>query len=131
MVRTSLLTVLCLGVLAAAGCRKRESPPPTPPAVPAEAPAAPVGAPVNAPVPVQPSAAAPASTLPQSQPGASENAKLNAQLTDAVARFKEKRNRLPASWQELVQGGFINAVPQPPPGKRFAIDPISHMVLEL
>jgi hypothetical protein len=69
--------------------------------------------------------------LPQSQPGASENAKLNAQLTDAVARFKEKRNRLPASWQELVQGGFINAVPQPPPGKRFAIDPISHMVLEL
>jgi hypothetical protein len=48
-----------------------------------------------------------------------------------VARFRDKHRRLPASWQELIQTGFLKAMPSPPRGMRFAIDPISAMVVEL
>lgn len=126
--------LLCLGVAALltmqTGCQRK----------PANVPATPVaaGADVNPPaVPAAPAgvvelppAVAPATNLEQSKPGASESGNLNGPLTGAVARFKDKHMRLPVSWQELVQGGFIKAIPQPPPGKRFAIDPVSHMVVE-
>ncbi len=75
-------------------------------------------------------ASAPATGIAQSKPGASENTPLNGELTDAVARFRDKHKRLPASWQELVQTGFLKALPQPPPGVRYAIDPVSAMVVE-
>lgn len=130
MIRALLLTALVLGVLTTAACRKRSTPTPAP-TVPAEVPADPAAAPAVAPTSAQQSTPPPATTLPQSQPGASENSQLNAPLSDAVARFREKRNRLPVNWQELVQGGFIQAIPQPSSGKRFAIDPISYMVVEL
>jgi hypothetical protein len=76
-------------------------------------------------------ASTPTSSLPQAKAGASESSPLNGELTDAVARFRDKHKRLPASWQELVQAGFLKALPQPPPGVRYAIDPISAMVVEI
>jgi len=74
---------------------------------------------------------APATGLPQAKPGASENGTVNGGLTDAVYRFRDKHKRLPASLQELVQTGFLKALPTPPPGVRYAIDPISAMVVEV
>lgn len=52
-------------------------------------------------------------------------------LTDAVAQFYEGNGRLPANFDELVKAGFIKAVPQPPDGKRFFLDPKSMQVLVL
>ncbi|MEQ2006997.1 MAG: hypothetical protein ABMA26_09365 [Limisphaerales bacterium] len=72
-----------------------------------------------------------APAIAQAKPGASENSPLNGELTDAVARFRDKHKRLPTSWQELVQTGFLKSLPKPPPGVRYAIDPISAMVVEV
>jgi len=117
------LALLAAAALMTTGisCKKKPASPPAP----TEASTAPA-------VAAGPSASSPTSAtgIAQAKPGASESGSLNAPLTGAVARFKDKHNRLPASWQELVQGGFIQAIPQPPPGKRFAIDPVSHMVVE-
>ena len=52
-------------------------------------------------------------------------------LTGAVAQFYEGKNRLPANLDELVQAGFIKAVPQPPAGMRFFLDRSSMQVLVL
>lgn len=127
------LALLAAAALMTTGisCKKKPASPPAP----TEASEAPVNTPVPTTAPAVaagPSASSPTSAtgIAQAKPGASESGSLNAPLTGAVARFKDKHNRLPASWQELVQGGFIQAIPQPPPGKRFAIDPVSHMVVE-
>ncbi len=52
-------------------------------------------------------------------------------LSAAVGHFYEGKNRLPANLDELVQAGFIKAVPQPPAGKRFFLDRGSMQVLVL
>jgi hypothetical protein len=52
-------------------------------------------------------------------------------LTGAVAQFYEGNGRLPANFDELVKAGFIKAVPQPPAGMRFFLDPTSMQVLVL
>jgi hypothetical protein len=52
-------------------------------------------------------------------------------LTGAVAQFYEGNGRLPANFEELVKAGFIKAVPQPPAGMRFYLDPTSMQVLAL
>jgi len=52
-------------------------------------------------------------------------------LTGAVAQFYEGKGRLPANFDELVKAGFIKAVPQPPDGQRFLLDPTSMQVLVL
>ena len=45
-----------------------------------------------------------------------------AQLTQALRKFALQQRRLPASFEELVASGYVAGVPQPPPGKRYAID---------
>jgi hypothetical protein len=52
-------------------------------------------------------------------------------LTAAVAQFYEGNGRLPVNFDELVKAGFIKAVPQPPAGMRFFLDPTSMQVLVL
>lgn len=64
-------------------------------------------------------------------PGAGEQSKVNSPLTGAVARFHDKFGRLPRDWNELVRAGFIQSIPQPEAGKRFAIDPDTRIVVEL
>ncbi len=113
-----------------AGCKR--NPAPNPPPAPPEAPvSAPASAPTPGATPAAPPAPTAATNLPQAKPGASESSPLNAELTDAVARFRDKHKRLPTHWQELLQAGFLKALPQPPPGVRYAIDPISAMVVEI
>lgn len=126
--------VLCLAVALVHGgsaCKKRQEVPPAPAAIelPTVQPVPVIaGTPPNATPPPAPSAA---TGIAQSKPGASENNPLNAELTNAVARFRDQHKRLPASWQELVQTGFLKALPIPPPGVRYALDPISAMVVEI
>ena len=64
-------------------------------------------------------------------PGAGEQSPVNSPLTGAVARFHDKFRRFPRDWNELVTTGFISAIPQPAPGKRFMIDPVTRIVVEL
>jgi hypothetical protein len=52
-------------------------------------------------------------------------------LSGAVAQYYEGNGRLPANFDELVKAGFIKAVPQPPDGQRFFLDPTSMQVLVL
>jgi hypothetical protein len=52
-------------------------------------------------------------------------------LSAAVGYYYQARTRLPANLDELVQAGFIDAVPQPPAGMRFFIDRTSMQVLVL
>ncbi|PAW88996.1 MAG: hypothetical protein B9S33_04070 [Pedosphaera sp. Tous-C6FEB] len=64
-------------------------------------------------------------------PGAGEQSPANSALTGAVARFHDKFRRFPRDWNELVTAGFIQSIPQPADGKRFAIDPDTRIVVEL
>jgi len=52
-------------------------------------------------------------------------------LSGAVAQFYESNGRLPPNFEALVKPGFIKAVPQPPAGTRFYLDPTSMQVLVL
>lgn len=137
MLRPFLATLLALTLLSHSACRKRTNPP-TPP--PAEAPAI-ATEPAAGPAPTAPAAPAapnaapttlpPGTALAQAQPGSSETGTVNGPLSGAVARFMDKHKRLPANWQELVQTGFIKSIPTPPPGKKFAVDPVSYVVVEV
>ena len=53
---------------------------------------------------------------------ATQIAALLAELTQAVRKYGVEKQRVPKSLDELVAGGYLNQVPQPPPGKRFEID---------
>lgn len=64
-------------------------------------------------------------------PGAGEQSRINSALTGAVARFHDRFQRFPRDWDELVTSGFIQSIPQPAAGKRFAIDPVTRIVVEL
>ena len=45
-----------------------------------------------------------------------------AELTQAVRRYAADHQRVPQSFDELVQAGYLTRVPQAPSGKKFAID---------
>ncbi len=119
------------GCLAFIGCRKKDEPKPetAPPQKPATEPAT-AGTPPTVVVPGQTAPQA-ATTIPMSFPGAGEQSKINSPLTGAVARFHDKFRRFPRDWNELVTAGFIQSIPQPPAGKKFAIDPDTRIVVEL
>ena len=131
--RRVLVLLIALTVChAVTACRRKTTPAresAVSPAAPAS-PATPAADGTAAPTAAAPAPAA-ATAIAQSKPGASESNPLNTELTNAVARFRDKHKRLPASWQELVQTGFLKAVPTPPRGLRYAIDPISAMVVEV
>lgn len=52
-------------------------------------------------------------------------------LSAAVGHFYQRNGRLPSNFEELVKAGLIDAVPQPPAGMRFFLDPTSMQVLAL
>ena len=73
----------------------------------------------------------PATTTPATSETTSESApvandvQLNAalqELTQAVRRYGVEQRQAPKSLDELVAKGYLGAVPQAPPGKKFAID---------
>ena len=54
-------------------------------------------------------------------PAADPNAALG-ELTQALRKFSAEKQRVPASLSEVVAAGYVRSLPQPPPGKRFAIN---------
>jgi len=120
---TLLLLVVCL---LSVGCRRRSKAngiPETP--APAEAPVAestPPPRPISITPPALPGAEAIADKLPTAAPNASKTSPVDRSLTEALHRFFEANNRMPTDFSELVRAKFIPAMPNPPAGKRFAID---------
>jgi hypothetical protein len=85
------------------------------------------------PAPTQPpGAASPAESAAGTNPGdasqpaaATDEASIAAvltELTQVVRRFGAEQRRVPKSLDELVVQGYLGQVPEPPPGKRFAIN---------
>ena len=91
-----LLVLACAALPLCFGCGKSSSPPATAPATT--------------------NAGAPAAT-----PEADLTAIL-AELTQALRKFSVEKRQVPASLNELAAAGYIKNLPQPPPGKSFAID---------
>lgn len=43
-------------------------------------------------------------------------------LTQALRKYSAEKQRVPATLNEVVAAGYVQTLPQPPPGKRFVID---------
>jgi hypothetical protein len=56
-------------------------------------------------------------------------ANILAELTQALRKFSAEKRQVPASLSEVVAAGYLKNLPQPPPGKAFAIDPKNLQVL--
>ncbi len=71
-----------------------------------------------------PPAAAPsvANTGPSAVAPEADLANVLAELTQALRKFSVEKRQVPASLNEVVAAGYIQNMPQPPPGKTFAID---------
>ena len=115
--------------MAAAGCKKSDSQPKTNPVVaaatdpapndPTASPAAPSGdPPVAVAAPVAAQAVIP---ITPSDPGNME--KTLADLTQALRKYSFERRQMPRSFSEVIAAGYVQPVPQAPPGKKFEIDP--------
>jgi hypothetical protein len=70
--------------------------------------------------PGAPSVAAPAEGAPAGTT-ADQIAALLVELTQTARRYAAEQQRVPKTVDELVGNGYLNALPQAPPGKRFAI----------
>lgn len=142
MSRTRWILALVLG-LALGGCKPEEPPqtPPLPKVKPKDAdlnssdllpqPAATPG--VAAARPETPAGPPPVTgqnpglekvedLLPTAPPGSSRTHPVDRKLTDAVHHYLEANNKLPQSFGALITAKLLKEIPQPPPGKRFAID---------
>ena len=42
-------------------------------------------------------------------------------LTQSVRKYSAEKQRVPASLSEVMAAGYVTAMPNPPPGKKFAI----------
>jgi len=71
-----------------------------------------------------PPAAAPAATNAGSSAVAPEAdlANVLTELTQALRKFSVEKRQVPTSLNEVVAAGYIQNMPQPPPGKTFGID---------
>jgi len=66
---------------------------------------------------------APADTQSSSAPSNdAQVAALLGELTQTVRRYAAERRQAPKDLQELVTAGYLPALPQAPPGKRFAVN---------
>ena len=55
-----------------------------------------------------------------------DNADMNAvlsQLTQAVRKYSFERRRMPKTLDEVVAAGYVSAMPKPPAGQRFTLEP--------
>lgn len=53
---------------------------------------------------------------------ADEKAMTIEEMTGAVQAWVTSRGEAPKNFQEMIKAGFIRKMPEPPPGKEFAID---------
>lgn len=60
--------------------------------------------------------------LPTAPAGSARTSPVDRKLTDAVHHYLEANNKLPQSFGALITAKLLKEIPQPPPGKRFAID---------
>ena len=44
------------------------------------------------------------------------------QLDEIAMRYKEQRGRYPRRWEDLIQAGYLNAVPRDPTGADFRLN---------
>lgn len=129
MARTTIFWLMaCLVV----GCHKEN---PTPPS------ATPNAAENNIPgSTAEPTAAAPAANAtPASAPATppeyvprpaaplvvttSDPSAATAELTQALRKYSMENRRVPKTVEELISAGYVKALPTPPPGKKFVVDP--------
>jgi hypothetical protein len=76
----------------------------------------------SAPTPAAPPPSA-ASVIPitPSDPGNID--KTLADLTQALRKYSFEKKRMPQSFSEVIAAGYVQPMPQAPPGKKFEIDP--------
>jgi len=121
-------------MLAAVACGPKEQVPPAPAVRPAPRPAPAAAVPVSGPTKADP-ASAPATTapvqdnLPSANPNSAKESPIHLPLTEALHRYFEVNNRMPPDFNTLVAAKFIQKMPAPPPGKRFAIDRVNMQVV--
>ena len=60
--------------------------------------------------------------LPTAPPGSARTSPVDRKLTDALHHYLEANSRLPQNFGALITAKLLKEIPQPPPGKRFAID---------
>ena len=60
--------------------------------------------------------------LPTAPPGSSRTNPVDRKLTEALHHYLEANNKLPQDFGALITAKLLKEIPQPPPGKRFAID---------
>jgi hypothetical protein len=114
-------------LLAFAGACRRE-PPAVPPAPPVVSPRPAPSPSVTAPQPAQ-SAPQPAPAqepiedgLPTAPNGSSLKNPVSKELTGALHLYLTDHRKLPADFNTLVKERYIKSLPQPPAGKKFAVD---------
>jgi hypothetical protein len=140
MVFAMMRIMICLWFcLAASGCGKKQAAPPPPagaavPSQTADQTQSPDPAGAGMPTPQSPPAGAPtvqsaaASTQPATpteQPvpvAAGDYSAVLSSLTQGLRRYGVEKQRVPASLNEVIAAGYIQAMPQPPPGRKFALD---------
>ena len=131
MMRIPLLPLLAtILVMLMPGCKKRvteptptateSSPAPTP-----NGPSAPENPPLDTASPVAAATAPRAANAPVvpillRDPGNLD--KTLADLNEALRKFSFENRRLPKSFSEVIAAGYVQPVPQAPPGKKFEID---------
>ncbi len=127
MLRPVLLgAALCLLLIACGKIDKPTPPPATPTTAAAPLPQTPPAAAVSQPAltvaPANPTpVSAPAATstpLPTSDPAAALSA-----MTQALRKYSAEKQRVPATLGEVVAAGYLQSLPQPPPGNKYSIDP--------
>jgi len=69
--------------------------------------------------------------LPTAPPGSSKSNPVDLKLTAALHRYNESTGKMPADFNALVAGKFIDAMPKAPAGKRYAIDRVHMQVVLL
>ena len=45
-----------------------------------------------------------------------------AELTQALRKYSAERQRVPYTLNEIIGANYVKRMPQPPPGKKFALD---------
>ncbi|MBI3877015.1 MAG: hypothetical protein HY300_13850 [Verrucomicrobia bacterium] len=113
------ILLLFVAVSLLTGCN-RPKPPATPPAT--------VAPPPQASQTTIPLAAAQTGSTPAVAVPADVEKNLR-DLTDALRAYFMTQGKAPTSMQDLVKAGLIRRLPEPPPGKRFAIDPSKSSVV--
>ena len=79
-------------------------------------------APAPAAEPGKSAADAPAG-IARSEASGAELAAALGELTQALRKYSFEHQRLPKTFNEVVAAGYVNNMPQAPPGKKFEIEP--------